>query len=284
MQIKTSAFKAAILLCTFFSVLNASDASANEAAKGDTSISETLALVSNYVWRGQSQTWGNPALQFGVEAGHVSGAYAGFWASNVSDQWVPGTRIETDWYAGMRGNLPAALSELNYEVNLNYAYFPGGDFNKTGFALPSSSPNTVEISSAVTHHWLTIRAGTVLTKFYGWDVTNSSPGGFAGDPAAGVTGSTKGSYFLQADVSKELAPSWTLVAQIGHQTIRNSSGLSWSYYKLGVSKSIQDWVASLAYSESSEPKAFRNFVGLKNNGSIYSAAKPAVVFAITKNF
>lgn len=284
MPINTSTFKAFIFLCTCLSVFNASSAGAIETANSDTNLSGTLALVSNYVWRGQSQTWGNPALQFGVEAGHVSGAYAGFWTSNVSDQWVPGTRIETDWYAGMRGNLPAALSALNYEVNLNYAYFPGGDFNKTGFALPSSSPNTVELSSAVTHHWLTIRAGTVLTKFYGWDTTNSSPGGFAGDPAAGVMGSTKGSYFLQADVSKELAPSWTLIAQVGQQTIRNSTGLSWSYYKLGVSKSLQDWVASLAYSVSSEPKAFKDFVGLKNNGSIYSAAKPAVVFAITKYF
>ncbi|MEQ1629526.1 MAG: TorF family putative porin [Gallionella sp.] len=280
----TSSLHTALFLFTLFSVSITTSAGATEAAKSDTTVSGSLALVSNYVWRGQSQTWGNPALQFGIEAGHVSGAYAGFWASNVSDQWVPGTRIETDWYAGMRGNLPAALSELSYEVNLNYAYFPGGEFNKTGFALPSSSPNTVEFSSAVTHHWLTLRGGTVLTKFYGWDISNSSPGGFAGDPTAGVTGSTKGSYFIQADVSKELAPTWTLLAQVGHQTIRHSTGLSWSYYKLGVSKSIQDWVASLAYSASSEPKAFRDFVGLKNNGSIYSAAKPAVVFVITKNF
>jgi uncharacterized protein (TIGR02001 family) len=276
--------KTAIFLFTLTSASYTMSASATESLISDTAVSGTLALVSNYVWRGQSQTWGNPALQLGVEAVHGSGAYAGFWTSNVSDQWVPGTRLETDWYAGKRGHLPYALSELSYEVNLNYAYFPGGNFNQTGFVLPSSSPNTAELSTAISHHWLTIRAGTVLTKFYGWDTTNSSPGGFAGDPAAGVSGSTKGSYFLQADVSKELAPSWTLVAQVGHQTISNSMGLSWSYYKLGVTKSMQDWVASLAYSASSEPKAFRNFVGLKNNGSIYSAAKPAAVFAITKSF
>ncbi len=281
---KKSSLNIANLLFTLFSACIATGADATEAAKTDITVSGTLALVSNYVWRGQSQTWGNPALQFGVEAGHVSGAYAGFWTSNVSDQWVPGTRIETDWYAGVRGNLPAALSNLGYEVNLNYAYFPGGDFNKTGFALPSSSPNTVELSSAISHHWLTLRGGTVLTKFYGWDTSNSSPGGFAGDPTAGVTGSTKGSYFMQADVSKELAPTWKLLAQVGHQAIRHSTGLSWSYYKLGVSKSMQDWSTSLDYSASSEPKAFRDFVGLKNNGSIYSAAKPAVVFSITKNF
>lgn len=47
---------------------------------------------------------------------------------------------------------------------------------------------------------------------------------------------------------------------------------------------MQDWVASLAYSASSEPKAFRDFVGLKNNGSIYSAAQPAVFVSLTRNF
>lgn len=225
---KKSILSSTSFLCALCGICISHAAFATETASSDTTLSGTLALVSNYVWRGQSQTWGKPALQFGVELGHVSGAYAGCWASNVSDQWVPGTRLETDWYAGMRGNLPETLSALVYEVNLNYAYFPGGDFNKTGFSLPASSPNTVELSTAITHHWLTLRGGAVLTKFYGWDTGNSSPGGFAGDPTAGVTGSTKGSYFMQADVNQELAPTWTLFAQVGHQTIRHSTGLNWS--------------------------------------------------------
>jgi len=38
----------------------------------------TVTLVSDYIWHGQTQTWGNPAAQFGIEIDHKSGAYAGF--------------------------------------------------------------------------------------------------------------------------------------------------------------------------------------------------------------
>lgn len=278
---RTASLGALLLLV---GLAGASQIRAEEITSGATTVNGSLTLVNDYVWRGQSQSWGGPALQFGIEADHESGAYAGFWTSNVSDQWVPGTRVETDWYAGVRGNLPAAWSAPAYELNLNYAYFPGGDFNKTGFALPASTPNTMELSAALTHHGLSLRSGTVLTKFYGWDTTNSSPGGFAGDPNAGVTGSTKGSYFIQADASREVAPGWSWSAQVGHQNIRHSTGLNWSYYKLGVSKTMDAWVAGLAYSASNEPKAFRNFLGLKNNGSIYSAARPAFILSLAHNF
>ena len=73
------------------------------------SVSSNVSLVSDYIWRGQSQTWGKPALQVGTEASHTTGAYAGFWASTVSSQWVPGANVETDWYVGFRGKLPNTL-------------------------------------------------------------------------------------------------------------------------------------------------------------------------------
>lgn len=38
------------------------------------------------------------AVQFSIEADHASGAYAGFWASNVSSQWMPGANLEPDAY------------------------------------------------------------------------------------------------------------------------------------------------------------------------------------------
>lgn len=243
----------------------------------------SVSLLSDYLWRGQSQTWGKPALQFSLEASHTAGIYTGFFASNVSSQWVPGAQLETDWYAGVRDKLPGKLAEIGYDLNLNYAYFPGGNFNKTGFSLPSSSPNTLEISLAANYQWLTVKTGRVLGKFYGWDTGNSSPGSFAGDAKAGVTGNTQGSYFLEANASQDIAANWNLTGQIGHQSIKNSTGLSWHYYKIGLNHNMNNWLTSLTCTASSEPNAFKNFVGLTNNGSIYSAARPAMVFSITRN-
>jgi uncharacterized protein (TIGR02001 family) len=245
----------------------------------------SVTLVSDYIWRGQSQTWGGPAVQLGLEASHVAGAYAGFWASNNSDQWVPGSTVETDWYAGFRNKLPDALSDFGYDFNVNYAYFPGANFNKTGFNNPAASVDTVEVYAAVSYQWLTLKAGQVLTNFYGWDETNSSPGGgFAGDASAGVTGSTKGSYFVEANVSWEIAEGWNLIGQWGRQTIKNSTGIDWSYYKLGLTRSIDAWVMGIAYWGSSEPKAFKNFLGLKNNGATSNPEQSIVVLSVARNF
>lgn len=249
------------------------------------SYSGSVTLVSDYIWRGQSQTWGGPALQLGVEASHIAGTYAGFWASNNSDQWVPGSTLETDWYAGFRNKFPAALSDFSYDINVNYAYFPAANFNKTGFNNPAASVDTVELYAAVSYQWLTIKAGQVLTNFYGWDETNSSPGGgFAGDASAGVTGSTKGSYFVEANVNQEIAQGWNLIGQIGRQTIKNSTGLDWNYYKLGLSRTLDAWVLGIAYWGSSEPKAFKNFLGLKNNGVTSNPEQSTVVLSVARNF
>lgn len=265
-------------------ILGSVSCMAAESSQSDTAVSGAVTLVSDYIWRGQSQTWGEPALQLGIEASHVAGAYAGFWASNDSDQWVPGAHLETDWYAGFRSKFPGALAEVGYDLNVNYAYFPGANFDKTGFNLPSAPIDTVEVYAAANYRWLSIKAGQVLTKFYGWDETNSGPGGFPGDPDAGVTGSTKGSYFVEANLSQNIAEGWNLNGQIGNQFIKNSTGLDWRYYKIGLTRTMDAWAIAMAWSASSEPNAFRNFLGLKNNGSIYSPLRSTIVFSVARNF
>ena len=46
-------------------------------------ISANVALTSDYVWRGVSQTLEDPAIQGGFDYAHDSGFAAGVWASNV---------------------------------------------------------------------------------------------------------------------------------------------------------------------------------------------------------
>jgi hypothetical protein len=47
------------------------------------SFSANIGAVSNYMFRGASQTGDKPAIQGGVDVSHESGFYAGTWASNV---------------------------------------------------------------------------------------------------------------------------------------------------------------------------------------------------------
>lgn len=62
-------------------------------------VSANVAVTSDYVFRGVSQTNENPAIQAGVDLTHGL-FYAGAWASNVD--YGDGTDAEVDLYAGAR--------------------------------------------------------------------------------------------------------------------------------------------------------------------------------------
>ena len=67
-----------------------------------------IGLYSEYVFRGLSQTDGDPAIQGGFDYAHSSGLYLGTWASNVSwlkdfDAYSGGGSMEWDFYGGFKG-------------------------------------------------------------------------------------------------------------------------------------------------------------------------------------
>lgn len=257
-------------------------------AEPDWTFPASVTLVSDYIFRGQSQTWGKPALQFGIEADHKSGLYAGFAASNVSDKWLPGASLETDYYAGFRSKLPGAASDFGYDVGAIYYVYPGANWNDsvfTGFNK-SNSLNTAEAYLSLSYKWLSFKTGRTLTEYFGWS-TNNSPvaGGFNGDPKAGVTGNTKGSIFYELNALYEVVPSWNIIGQLGRQEINNATGLDITYYKAGVSKTFESgWSAAISYSGTNEPDAYKDFLTLSNSGNKSDIAKDKVFVSVSKSF
>lgn len=77
-------------------------------------------LTSDYVWRGSTQTQGDPAVQAGFRLAGASGFYGSAWASNV--RFAPGTGASTefDFSAGWAGKLS---DDWALDVNvLRYQY------------------------------------------------------------------------------------------------------------------------------------------------------------------
>src|SRR5450830_2197840 len=77
-------------------------------ARPDNELSFNLAGVSDYRYRGISQTRLNPALQGGADyVNNPTGLYAGTWLSTI--KWVKDGggdgSVEWDLYAGKRGEL-----------------------------------------------------------------------------------------------------------------------------------------------------------------------------------
>ena len=68
------------------------------------SLSANVTLTSDYIFRGISQTGGDPAIQGGLDYSHKSGFYLGTWASNVG--WIEDFQgyesgnMEIDLYGG----------------------------------------------------------------------------------------------------------------------------------------------------------------------------------------
>lgn len=84
------------------------------------SFSANLGLVSNYLWRGVSQTDNQPAVQGGIDITHASGFHAGTWVSNV-DFGPDGANYEWDLYLGYDFKLPNEDLKLGVTA-LYYAY------------------------------------------------------------------------------------------------------------------------------------------------------------------
>lgn len=74
-------------------------------ARADATLSGNLALTTDYVWRGTTQTQGDPAVQAGFKVAGESGFYGSVWASNV--EFAPATHAssEFDFALGWAGRL-----------------------------------------------------------------------------------------------------------------------------------------------------------------------------------
>ncbi len=89
-------------------------------------VSSTIALTSDYDWRGLTQTDEDPALQASIDWADDSGWYIGAWASNVD--FGPGDpSYEVDLYTGFSGG---DEDGLGWDVGFQYYAYPEeSDFN-----------------------------------------------------------------------------------------------------------------------------------------------------------
>lgn len=167
---------------------------------GPVELTANVAMVSDYVWRGISQTDRNPAIQGGFDAAHDMGFYLGVWGSNVDFNDGDNASMELDLYGGwtkkwdngfgvdvgmIHYDYPGANHALDYDfnefylglstsvlgINLAGKYFYSPDF--FGANLDKSA-SYVDLKADYT-----FPAGITLTGHYGYSFGNAYqiPGG-----------------------------------------------------------------------------------------------------------
>ncbi|OGU20624.1 MAG: hypothetical protein A2580_08565 [Hydrogenophilales bacterium RIFOXYD1_FULL_62_11] len=161
---------------------------AEEAASPHT-LSANVGMYSNYVFRGISQTGGDPALQGGLDYTHSSGFYLGTWGSNVGwledFQGYNSGNVEIDVYGGFRGGI--GETGLSFDVGAIQYMFPGDNGTVT-------EADTTEIYGAVGWKWFTAKYSYYISDdVFGFaDADGSDYLGISASVPLGETGLTAG--------------------------------------------------------------------------------------------
>lgn len=99
---------------------SASAALAQDEPKPAVTITGSAALVSDYRFRGASQSNENIAVQGSINLNHESGFYVGTWASSIELAGYGGT--EVDLYGGWKKDFSGTM----FDIGALYYYYPGG--------------------------------------------------------------------------------------------------------------------------------------------------------------
>jgi len=165
------------------------------------SLTGNVAITSDYVFRGLTQTWGRPAIQGGADYTAANGFAAGFWGSSISQRTYPGGAMELDLCASYGRNFG---NDWSWRAGLYGYVYPGGNLDQANPRLPSRSFDTLEANVALGWKGFTLKYNRALTDYFGADVEE------------GYRGNSRGTGYLQLDATLPLAGAWSLALHAGH--------------------------------------------------------------------
>jgi uncharacterized protein (TIGR02001 family) len=219
-------------------------------------VAYNVGVVTDYRYRGISQTRLKPALQGGVD--YTAGAfYVGAWASTI--KWTKdaggGGNVEIDLYGGYKGEFTKGF---NYDVGLLTYVYPSNKLKP----ITGASANTTEIYGALTYGPGTLKYSHVVSK------------GLFGAP------DSKNGYYLDLSAGFEITDGWMFTPHVGHQRYKGPASGVASYwdYALTASKDFSGLVPSLALVGNSKIKDSYYTVKGKD------LAKTTLVLGVKYNF
>ena len=223
----------------------------------DKNFTGNIAITSDYMFRGVSQTDSNPAVQGGFDYAAPVGLHAGTWASNVAF----GGGIEMDWYAGFANTVGA----LTYDVGAIYYSYPKShdatEFNFWEGFLKLGYKFTL--------------AGLEHSVGVGY---NYSPDYFGEDGSA---------HYVNGKVQFGLPLGIGLAAEVGYQTVEGDKttgdgagldgddGFDYVHYRFGASYGVKGFTLDLSYHNTTEPNFLAGYAG-------YDGADNRFVFTVSR--
>jgi uncharacterized protein (TIGR02001 family) len=264
---------AAALLCATAMPAFAQDSAPPEPI----TVSGSIALASDYRFRGVSQTDEEMALQGGITVAHESGFYVAAWGSNLAG-WgtFGGANIELDLVGGYKMDLGGGA----LDVGLTWYMYPGGlpktDFAEV-YAKLSGTAGPVGLLAGVAY----APKQEALGNFSNTPQSNGESEDnlyLWGDATAAVPGTpaTLKAHIGYSDGNPGLGPNGTSLAPTG----------TYFDWLLGLDVAVGPLVLGVAYVDTDITQAQAaylqpNFSSTKDNGPIAGAQ---VVFSVSAAF
>ncbi len=239
---------------------------ADEPAAPEDSLSYNVGAVTQYRYRGISQTKGKPALQGGADFAAASGWYVGTWASTIS--WIADSGlapsvipkvsvngpVELDLYGGYKFDLNGVAMDVGY---LKYQYLG----NQLAQVPGSVNANTDEVYAAATFGIFTLKDSYSLSNLFGY-------------------ANSKASQYLDLSATVDLGEGYSFVPHVGRQVVANNAVDNYTDYSLTVNKDLGKGLsASLA---AVGTNALKN--SYTNNDANYFQGRKALVLGVKYAF
>ncbi|AMK21754.1 MULTISPECIES: TorF family putative porin [unclassified Sphingobium] len=192
-------------------------------------VTGNAAVVTDYRFRGISQTDKRFALQGGITVTHESGFYVSVWGSSIDDYVYNGGDQELDLIAGYSKTVGAAT----FDAGVLYYYYPGTGGINSDFFEPYASvkgtfgPATAKLSAAYAPKQAAIGLGSQI------------PGGgpkednlyVAGDLSASIPNTPLG---VSAHLGHSFGPSYLTIGK-EYTDWNVGATYTWSHLTFGVS-------------------------------------------------
>lgn len=257
--------------------------------KDSQEVTGNISLVSDYRFRGISQTMRRPAIQGGFDYKDESGLYLGTWASNVdgTTHFYNNTSLEWDFYGGFKNTF--ANPDIGYNIGLIRYYYPGGKAH----TKKCVHYNTTEWYAELSYQWLSVRFWQTLTDFFGVN-QNNTPYNWSKKRADRSHGDSRGSHYIEANVNFDLienvglgwleAKKLSLQGHYGHQAVRHYKHLSYDDWRVTLTQEFKWLTGFISYVGTNARHSYYDIKDNSAHGSKRHLGRQAIVVGISKSF
>ena len=219
----------------------------NAKPEADYTLGYNIAGVTDYRYRGISQTRLNPTLQGGIDFTSKLGFYVGAWASGVKfirDAGGDGS-VELDLYGGYKGT----FRDFGYDVGVLHYQYARNHLNP--------SANTTELYVGGSYNIVNVKYSHSVTNLFGF-------------------ADSRNSGYLDVSATFDVGYGFTVVPHIGHQWVANNHDFSYTDYSVAANKDLYGFTLSLALVATS--------TNTYRGASDQNLGRTGVVFGVKKVF